>query len=412
MSADSKPFKKSLETVRVKETATVTGVPVDQLTAVAQALASKGAGCIVFGCDVFAHSRGRDVVAALADVAILTEKAGKEGCGLVPVIAKNNMQGMLDMGIMPDLLPGYQGLDRKDTFEKIWGRAIPKEPGKNSEEILDGIENGSIRALYLMGCNPVQDFPAPKRWEAALKKLSWLVVQDVFPTEAADFAHYVFPAVTFAEKTGTFTSGERRVQKFTAAVEPYRNALPDWKILQMFAQHLDYPIEYSDAAMIAKEIGTVVPQYSGLRHSALSRKGSVWGPAGFEDPLFIPAGNLTLTLAAVSFPEAQGEGTEGHALVTGSALFHSGTLSTYAPGSNTLGKDVWVEVNSDDAQALGLKDGDNVTLSVADVALKAPAKVTDSVPTGVVFVPNNFRGAQVNAFLGNRNSCRVEVKKG
>ena len=297
-------YKKSLEAVTVDNAAMVTGVPAEQIVSVAQALAAKERGCIIFGYDVFSHPQGADVVAGLADVAILTENLGKEGCGLVPVVAKNNMQGMLDMGIMPDLLPGYQALERKDSFEKNWGRDVPHEPGKNSEEILDGIENGSIRALYLMGCNPVQDFPEPKRWEAALKKLSWLVVQDVFPTEAADVAHYVFPAVTFAEKTGTFTSGERRVQKFEAAVEFYGNALPDWKILQMFAQYLDYPIEYSDAAMIAKEIGTVVPQYSGLRYSALSRKGLIWGAEGLDNSSFVSPDSLTLSFAAV--PSSEG----------------------------------------------------------------------------------------------------------
>jgi formate dehydrogenase alpha subunit len=333
---------------------------------------------------------------------------------------------MLDMGIMPDMLPGYQPIDQDGDFVKVWGRPLPKDVGKNSEEILEGIEDGSIRALYLMGCNPVQDFPEPKRWEEGLKKLSWLAVQDIFPNAATDIAQYVFPATTFAEKAGTFTSGERRVQKFEAAVKPHGNALPDWKIIQMFAQQLDYPVEYSDTATLAKEIGALVPQYFGLNYASLSRKGILWGPNGFEGSPFIPVDSLSLALAALHLEnpseessqqanEGDGEGakeTKEYVLVTGSAMDHSGTLSTYAAGPNTLGAEAWVEVNSNDAQTLGVKNGDKVTVSEGDAAIKAPAKVTDSIPAGVVFVPNNFRSVPVNAFLGRRNSCRVEVKKG
>ncbi len=405
-------FRKSLDAMTVEKAARVTGVPADALKTVAEALAKKETGCIVFGYDVFSHQQASDVVAALADVALISGKVGKAGCGLVPVIGKNNVQGMLDMGIMPDLLPGYQPFELTGTFEQAWGRSLPSKTGKNAEEILAGIEEGSIRALYLMGCNPVQEFPEPRRWREALKKLSWFAVQELFHTEAADLAQYLFPAVTFSEKAGSFTSGERRVQKFAPAVRPYRNALPDWKIIQKFAHCLDYPMDYSSPAMIANEIAALVPLYRGFGYEGLSRKGKQWGPAGLEEAVFITVEHLSFALTPIAVEEGEEEQGGAHVLVTGCSTWHSGTLSTYASGLNILAKSAWVAVNEEDARNLGLEDGDNVSVSAADEVLTAPAKITNSVPAGVVFVPNNFRDAKVTGFLGNRNFCRVEVKKG
>lgn len=404
-------YKQSLEALTVEKAAAMTGVPAELFTTVAELLTTSETGCIVFGYNVFTHQQGKEVVAALADLALLTGKLGRKSCGLVPVIAKNNAQGMLDMGVMPDLLPGYQPLASGEAFEKVWGRPIPQVPGNNTEEILQGIENGSIRALYLMGCNPLHEFPEPRRWEEALKKLSWLVVQDVFPTEAANLAHYVFPASTFAEKAGSFTSGERRVQKFAPAVDPYRNALPDWKIIQQFAQSLGYPMEYAHPAAILKEIASVVPYYSKIGPDSLTRMGMLWGPAGLEETAFLPTEKLTLSFAPVTIQDGE-PATAAYRLVTGSAFFHSGTLSTYAPGPNILGKAAWVEVNVEDAKHLGVKSGDTVTVGANGQSLKASVRITAAVPGGVIYIPYHYREAQVNNLLGYRNYCLVEVKKG
>ncbi|RLA95097.1 MAG: formate dehydrogenase subunit alpha, partial [Deltaproteobacteria bacterium] len=339
-------------------------------------------------------------------------KVGRKDCGLIPVITKNNCQGMLDMGVMPDLLPGYQKLEDRKTFEKLWGKSLPKKPGKTAEEMLTAIEKGEIKALYIMGCNPLMDFPEPDRWAEALEKLEWLTVQDVFQTEVAEKAHYVFPAATFAEKEGTFTNGERRVQKFTAAIEPYRNALPDWKIIQNLSQLLGYDMNYSHPSEIMEEIASLIPQYKDLTYEKLGRKGIQWPLQDGEDSPYIPLKDLKLSFSSLTFQEPKKVNSGKFYMLTGTTFFHSGTLSTYAQGPNILGNKAWVEVNEEDAKSIGLNEGDNLNISSANGSISAPVKISSVVPRGVIFVPYHFREAKVNKVISRKNYAEVEITKG
>ena len=330
----------------------------------------------------------------------MTAAISQKDRGLIPIIAKNNVQGMLDMGVMPDLLPGYQRLENSASFEKVWGRPIPKQPGKNAEEILHGILEGKIKALYVMGCDPLIDFPFPDKWEEALGKLEWLAVQDVFYTEVAAKAGYVFPAVTFAEKEGTFTNGERRVQKFSPGILPNRSALPDWAIIQKLSHGIGYPMDYSHPGAIMREIASLVPQYKEVTYERLGRKGIQWSST-----------DGTPSFASFSLNKGETPKPGNFTLITGTAFFHSGTLSTNS-GLNVLGGKAWVEINHEDAETLGVNEGDQVTISSSGKALSASVKVSSAVPRGVVFVPNNFRDAKVNQLIANQNYCPVEITKG
>jgi len=393
-------LKKSLEGIILQEISEVTGVPLEQIYQVATILAKRETGCIVFGYEVFTHQQAKEVVVSLGNLAFLSEKVSQKDRGLIPIIAKNNVQGMLDMGVMPDLLPGYQQFEKGAPFEKVWRQPIPKQPGKNAEAILQGILDGKIKALYLMGCDPLMEFPFPDKWEEASDKLEWLAVQDIFYTEVATKADYVFPAVTFAEKEGTFTSGERRVQKFFPGISPYRSALPDWEIIQRLSQLMGYPMAYAHPKAIMNEITSLVPQYNEITYERLGRNGiTLSSTEGI--PHFTP-----FSINKVAKPKPG-----SFTLITGTAFFHSGTLSTNS-GLTVLGSKAWVEINSEDAGSLEIHEGDPVTISSAGKAISAAAKITSAVPRGVVFVPNNFRDVQVNQLVANQHYCPVEVTKG
>ena len=407
-----KNLKKSLKSITIQKIAETTSVPAEKIITTAENIAKKETGCIVFGYNVFTHAQAKEVVANLVNLALLTGKVGRKDCGLIPVITKNNCQGMLDMGVMPDLLPGYQKLEDRKAFEKLWGKSLPKKPGKTAEEMLTAIEKGEIKALYIMGCNPLMDFPEPDRWAEALEKLEWLTVQDVFQTEVAEKAHYVFPAATFAEKEGTFTNGERRVQKFTAAIEPYRNALPDWKIIQNLSQLLGYDMNYSHPSEIMEEIASLIPQYKDLTYEKLGRKGIQWPLQDGEDSPYIPLKDLKLSFSSLTFQEPKKVNSGKFYMLTGTTFFHSGTLSTYAQGPNILGNKAWVEVNEEDAKSIGLNEGDNLNISSANGSISAPVKISSVVPRGVIFVPYHFREAKVNKVISRKNYAEVEITKG
>ena len=405
-------LQSSLNGISLAKAAEVTAVSDDQIAVVAENLARKETGCIVFGHNIFTHERGNEAVASLANLALLTGKIGRKDCGLIPIIAKNNCQGILDMGVTPDLLPGYQTLENSAPFEKAWGKSLPGQPGKTAEELLAAIEQGSIKALYIMGCDPLIEFPEPERWAEALEKLEWLAVQDVFSTEAAAKANYVFPAVTFAEKAGTFTNGERRVQKIEAAIDPFRNALPDWEIVQKLSQHMGYPMSYTHPSQVMKEISSLVPQYNNIGYEKLDRHGIQWPLGDNGDSPHIPLDKLRLAFRSFSLPEPEEQKSGKFFLVTGSAFFHSGTLSTYAQGLNVLGESAWVEIHERDAARLDLNEGDTVKISSSDYSISVPLKITSAVPPGTAFIPHHFREAKVHGLIARSNCCQVDIGKG
>jgi predicted molibdopterin-dependent oxidoreductase YjgC len=310
------------------------------------------------------------------------------------------------------LLPGYQDLADSAPFEKIWGKPVAKKPGKSAEEMLTAIQEGGIKALYIMGCDPQAEFPEPDLWEEALGKLEWLAVQDIFPTEVANKAHYVFPAVTFAEKDGTFTNGERRIQRIAAAIEPYRNALSDWEIVRRFSEEMHYPMSYSHPSEIMEEISSLVRFYEGIRYDTLGTNGVQWPLHGEDGSPRVSLRDLNFSFSPVTAKDMEEEEAGDFDLITGTAFFHSGTLSTWAEGLNVLGRGAWVEMNRQDAERIGCKEGESVAIASSQKSIKAKLKISAEIPQGVVFVPCHFRDAKVNTLIVRSNHCKVQVSKG
>jgi predicted molibdopterin-dependent oxidoreductase YjgC len=318
------------------------------------------------------------------------------------------------MGVMADQLPGYRTIADSDFIRQLWKKEIPAAPGIPATELIDAIDSGRIKGLYLMGCDPVMSFPDAKRTRAALAKLKFLLVQDLFFTGSAQLAHALLPAAAFAEREGSVTSGERRIQWMDRAVEPHRHALPDWKIIQNLARRFDNTFQYRSAWEIFQEIEEAVPWYKGAQRAVKNRNGVQWPVAedGQGTPRltqeavrgrFIAPGYIADAVSAdPAYP---------YTLLTGTSLYHCGTLSTCAEGPLVMRPRAWIEVNPQDAQRLGIEDCAMVSVRSLQGDVTAEARMNPAVPAGVVLASNHFRDASINTLTHDTFSCPVALEK-
>jgi formate dehydrogenase major subunit len=257
----------------------ITGIPAEQLKAAARLYATAPKATILYAMGITQHRTGTDNVKSLANLAMLCGKVGYESCGINPLRGQNNVQGACDMGCLPNVFPAYQNvaLDApREKFETAWGVKLPAKPGLTVVEMSRAAEEGKIKALYVMGENMMLSDPDLHHLEKALKKLDLFVVQDIFLTETTEYAHVVLPAACFAEKGGTFTNTERRVQRVRKAVEPPGEARTDWEIIADLSTRMGYPMKYAKPREIMTEIRQVTPSYGGITYERISRQGLQW----------------------------------------------------------------------------------------------------------------------------------------
>jgi len=427
-------FKESLKGFDLNSVEKITGVPSEQIVEAARMYATNGAAAILYAMGITQHSHGTDNVIAISNLAMLTGNIGKAGAGVNPLRGQNNVQGACDMGALPNVYPAYQNITVpaiKEKFEAAWGCSLSAEPGKTITDIFEGIHRGQIKAMYLMGENPVLSEPHAKHAEEALQKLELLVVQDTFITETAQFAHIVLPGVTFAEKDGTFTNTERRVQRVRKAIEPLGNSKPDWWIVCQVAQKMGAKgFDFTSPAQIMEEITEVAPSYGGITYKRIEAAGLQWPCPTEEHPgtpilhvgmftrgkgQFIPLEyKPPLELPDDEYPLI---------LTTGRKLFHyhTGTMSRKVKGLNIFMGEELVEMNPRDASALGIADGDMVRVVSRRAAVTAKAKETDVSPAGVVFMTFHFAESPTNqltnpafdpvAKIPEFKVCAVRVEK-
>jgi len=403
-------FKESLKDFGLDFVEQTTGVPGEQVVEAARMYATNSPGAIFYAMGITQHSHGTDNVIAVANLAMLTGNIGKPGSGVNPLRGQNNVQGACDMGALPNVYPGYQAVTNpavKEKFESAWGCSLPPvKPGLTVTEIFDAAYNGQIKALYIMGENPVLSEPQAKHAEEALQKLEFLVVQDIFLTETARLAHIVLPGVTFAEKDGTFTNTERRVQLVRKAIEPIGNTKPDWWITCQIGQRMgDKGFAFTHPSQIMDEIARLTPSYGGISYRRLKKGGLQWPCPTKEHP-------GTPILHTEQFTRGKGQFVplEYKAsiespdndypllLTTGRSLFqfHTGTMSRKVKGLNVFHGEELVEINPQDASALGIADGETVKVVSRRGAVAAKAKVTDVSPVGVVFMTFHFAESPTN----------------
>jgi formate dehydrogenase major subunit/NADH-quinone oxidoreductase subunit G len=367
-------LKAALGDATAEKAAAVTGISPETITALATDYASAEKALILLPIGLGYPAHSKDLAQALANLAILAGKFGKEGCGILVLGEKNNSQGAADLGIHPTA------------------------NGLNAAAIIDGCISGAVKLLCVAGENPVVSYPDRVKVEKALDAVPFLVVQDLFLTETAQKADVVLPAKSFAEKCGTFTSAGRNVQRVRKAVKAVGLAKSDREIFAELMTLLTGSAVSADAAGLFKEIAASTPGYAGLDFDRLGNDGCVY-------PVSLTPKLVPLTAAAQDVAEGK------FALVTGSALYHCGTMSRYGEGPMLVCPEQYIELGRKDAATLGVVEGDKVTVAASSGKLVLPVKVGVRMPEGVVFAPYHFESPSINSIVTGAAVTYVTLSK-
>jgi len=400
--------KKTVKKYPPEKVSEITGVPADELVQAARLYAQSKKACILYAMGITQFVAGTNNVWALANLAMATGHVGQEGTGIWPLRGQNNVQGACDMAALPNVFPGYQAVADEAShkkFEKSWQASLSGTPGLTVVEMMHAAGKGKIRGMYIMGEEPVLSDPNSSHVIEGLKKLDFLVVQDLFMTETAKFADVILPAASFAEKDGTFTNTERRVQRINKAIEPIGESRPDWMIISELARRMDYPMEYENPAEIMKEIASLTPSYGGIDYDRLGKTGLQWPCKSKDDAgtKFLHKDQFARGLGkfhATEYNEPFELPDESYPYVLsiGRILYHwhGGTMSRRSAGLAEIRPEAEVEINTEDAQKLSCSDGDLVELVSRRGKLLVKVKVTGKSPEGLAFMTFHFKEAAAN----------------
>jgi formate dehydrogenase alpha subunit len=388
--------------------AQITGVPAPDIVEAARLYAQASSSSILYAMGITQHTTGTNNVLALANLAMVTGQIGKPSSGINPLRGQNNVQGACDMGGLPNVYSGYQRVDdesARQKFEKAWGVKLPAQPGLTLMEMMKGIGEGKIKALFILGENPILSDPNINKVEEELKQLDLLVVQDIFLSETARLAHVVLPGVSFAEKDGTFTNTERRVQRVRQAIPPIGHARPDWEIICDLSTRLGYPMKYNSPAEIMEEIAALTPAYGGIRYYRLEDKGLQWPCPSLDHPgtPFLHKDKFTRgkgkfhVVPYVPPPELPDE-QYPFIMTTGRILYHYHTIISHkSKGLKEIYPEGVVEINPEDARKLGIQEGDGlVEVSSRRGKVRVKPKISEALQPGLVFMTFHFKEAAAN----------------
>ncbi|MDO8673229.1 MAG: formate dehydrogenase subunit alpha [Dehalococcoidia bacterium] len=428
-------LKESLASMDMDKIAEITAVPVEMIVAAARMYATNNPAAILYTSGITQHTHGTDNVLAIANLAMLTGNIGKEGAGVNPLRGQNNLQGACDMGSLPDVYTGYQRVQDqqvKAKFEQAWGVDLKDQEGLTLPEMFEAAHNGKVRGIYLIGENPVLSDPDASHVEEAIKKLDFFVVQDIFLTETAKLADVVLPAASYAEKDGTFTNTERRVQLLRKAFEPVGSAKADWEITCEIARRMGAKgFDFGSASAIMAEIARLTPSYGGISHERLDAEGGLQWPCPTMDHPGTPimhkeefaSGKGKFTPVKYRPPTEETDEEYPMVLTTGRIRFHyhTGTMTRRVKGLDAIRPEELVDINPIDAAKLGIRDGDMVKICSRRGQLEVKAQVTSHGAPGVVFMTFHFAEAAVNVLVGSAldpvakipeyKVCAVKVEK-
>jgi formate dehydrogenase alpha subunit len=405
-------LERSLERYTPEYVGEITGVIGQDMQLAARLFAEVERASIVYGSGITQHVTGTDNVVALVNMAMLTGNTGHRGGGIFALQRENNAQGACDVGSLPDFLPGYQGIDdvqARGNFEKRWGVSLPTSAGLTALEMVDHAKDGRVKGMLIVGENPALSFPNPSSVKKALASLDFLVVVDMFLTETAKLATVVLPAASFAEKEGTFTNFEGRVQELTRAIEPLGNSRPDWEIILELASRMGEPMSYSSPQQVMDEIKELVPLYQPLAYADFETEDLDWialeggrlgtrrlykgpFPSGFGrfSPVeYTPPKNIS----GDGYPLTLISGTILHHFGNGTRSFRASRLKKFSPHS-------WVEISQADAEHLSLSDGDVVKITSLTGEVITTLRVTGALPSGMLFMPMSYPENPVNELFG------------
>jgi len=391
--------------------APICGIDAETIRYVARLYATSKGSMILWGMGVSQHVHGTDNARCLIALSLMTGQIGRAGTGLHPLRGQNNVQGASDAGLIPMMLPDYQRVDNpaaRARFEQAWGATLDPKPGLTVVEIMDAIDAGQIRGMYIMGENPAMSDPDANHARAALAALEHLVVQDIFLTETAYLADVILPASAFPEKTGTFTNTDRLVQLGRQAIDPPGDARQDLWIIQQMANRLGLPWNYGHVSEVFDEMRRNMASIGGITWERLERHGAVVYPCVNEGDIGQPVvftelfpregGRARFVPADIIPADERPDGEYPMVLITGRQLehWHTGSMTRRATVLDAIEPDPVALVHPLDLERLGVQPGEPVTIASRRGEVVLYARADDSSPVGAIFVPFCYYEAAIN----------------
>ena len=411
--------------------AAITGVPVEKILAAAELYATTPKAGIFYTLGITEHTVGTANVMNLANLGMVTGHIGVENAGVNPMRGQNNVQGSCDMGALPNSFPGYPSVSDEAAMEKFataYGVPMPETTGLRIPEMFELAVEGTLKAMYIMGEDPALTDADANHVRKALGNLEFLVVQNLFMTETAKYADVFLPAALYAEKDGTFTNTERRVQRVRKAVDAPGQCRPDWQIIQDLGRRLGIPWHYDSPEEVFEEIRTVVPQYAGMTYARIDKEGLQW-PCPTEDhpgSRILHVGTFTRgkgLLQGIPFQEPAELVDDEYPmlLTTGRMLYHYNVMTRHSQNLDWLRPHELAQINPADVEALGLADGDTVRVSSRRGSITTRFVATEKVPRGVMFMTFHYKESPVNELTNSAGDpvtmtaefkvCAVRVEK-
>lgn len=430
---DFEKLKEAVERYTPEYTAPIVGIDAKLLVKAAEMYAGNKPAAIAYTMGITEHTVGTDNVISIANLSLLTGNVGIESAGVNPLRGQANVQGACDVAALPNFLPGYQKLSEpavREKFENSWKVTLKAEPGLTTTDMILQAEAGKMRAFYIIGENPVRSEPNITQVEKALEKLDFIAIQELYMSETAKFADVILPGASFAEKTGTFTNTERKVQLINKAIEPMGRSRADWRIICELATKMGYPFEYNDTGEVMEEIASLTPLYGGITHDRIYKEGLQW-PCPHQDhpgTKYLHKGSFTRGRGRfygiehrppAEVPDKQ----YPYILSTGVMRFFVNT-ATLTRKTYLLDREypfMFVEINFRDAERHNIKDMDTCRVSTRRGELKVKARVSDKVKEGVMWMPFHYAELPANlltndAFcpvsrIGEYKACAAKLQK-
>jgi formate dehydrogenase alpha subunit len=401
-----------LEKFPPEKASEICGVPPEEIERVARLYATSECSTILYTLGITEHSHGVDNVKSLANLAMLTGHIGKRSSGVNPLRGQNNVQGHCDMGALPNVYPGYQVVTDqtiRQKFEAAWQAKLSDKVGYTIPEMFDRLIDGSVKGIFVFGENPVLADANTNHVVHALKSAELLIVQDIFLTETAKLAHVVLPGASWAEKDGTFSNTERKIQRVRKAVEPLQGTLPDWRILCELGSRLGLSMDYASPEEIFSDMASLSPIFAGITYDRLELGGLQWPCPTLDHPgtPFLHQGKFTRgrgLFHTIDYrpPEEMPDDEYPYLLTTGRryAHYHTRTMTGNCPTLHKEFPTPFAQVSYADAAKLGLKDGDLARVTSRRGEVVTPVRPGDVVPPGSIFMDFHFMEANPNVLLG------------
>jgi len=414
-------WKQSLQEFTPERVQQITGVPKEDLIRAARLYGKSRRAGIFYTMGITQHVCGTDNVRAIANLATLTGNIGREFTGVNPLRGQNNVQGASDAACLPNVYPGYQRVDDpavRQKFEEAWGVELSPKPGLTATEMMNAALDGRLKAMYIMGENPVITDPNMHHTIKALNSLEFLVVQDIFMTETAAMADVILPATCSFEKDGTFNNTERRVQRVRKVVDPPGRARNDLAIISRISRAMRYPLEYESPEKVLEEFGRLWPALGGITYDRIKTTGIAWPCPSKDHPgteyLYkdgFPKGKVSFVTVPFVQPAEVTSDEYPYVLTTGRNLYqyHSGSMTRRVAQIEKHAGEAYVELNPADGTKLGVKNGEVITIRSRRGKVEIKARISHRVSEGTVFIPMHYREAAANVITNDALDPVVKI---